>query len=168
MPPEPTVRTSSHRPRRCPSLLRPRSRAGKLQVSNMKYRKLAPHSGPSAVPSGAAPLKRMYAITFDMQTEVLRQTYPRPQSWLSAYDDIKSVLADYGFSDQQGSLYFGDAEKATPVQCVLAVQELTRRFPWFAGAVGDIRMLRIEENNDLMPAIEEMRDALAAAAEPVG
>ncbi|MFL5284565.1 MAG: recombinase family protein, partial [Rhodopila sp.] len=32
MPPEPTVRTSSHRPRRCPSLLRPRSRAGKLQA----------------------------------------------------------------------------------------------------------------------------------------
>jgi virulence-associated protein VapD len=106
--------------------------------------------------------KRMYAIAFDLQTEILRNTYPTPVSWRNAYDDIRKVLADYGFEGQQGSVYFGDAEKATPVQCVLAVQELTRRYPWFAGAVGDIRMLRIEENNDLMPAIDEIRHIMNA------
>ena len=36
----------------------------------------------------------------------------------------------------------------------VAVQDLTRKYPWFAASVEDIRMLRIEDNNDLMPAIE--------------
>ena len=33
------------------------------------------------------------------------------------------------------------------------VQALTKRYLWFRHVVSDIRMLRIEENNDLMPAI---------------
>jgi virulence-associated protein VapD len=36
---------------------------------------------------------------------------------------------------------------------VLAVQEVSKRYSWFRVAVRDIRMLRIEENNDLMPAV---------------
>jgi virulence-associated protein VapD len=36
----------------------------------------------------------------------------------------------------------------------MAVQKLTLEFEWFAPAVNDIRMLRIEDNNDLRPAIE--------------
>jgi virulence-associated protein VapD len=35
----------------------------------------------------------------------------------------------------------------------MAVQAVQKRHTWFAKAVSDIRMLRIEENNDLMPAI---------------
>ncbi len=39
------------------------------------------------------------------------------------------------------------------VTCVLAAQDLARTFPWFSKSVRDIRMLRIEELNDLMPAV---------------
>jgi virulence-associated protein VapD len=35
----------------------------------------------------------------------------------------------------------------------MAVQELVRRFYWLTASVRDIRMLRTEENNDLMPAL---------------
>jgi len=52
-----------------------------------------------------------------------------------------------------GSVYFGD-DSVDAVKCVLVVQELCAAFDWFRSAVRDIRMLRIEENNDLMPAIE--------------
>lgn len=45
------------------------------------------------------------------------------------------------------------------VTCVLAVQDLTRRLAWFRPAVRDMRMLRIEENNDLGPAIEQAAGA---------
>jgi len=31
---------------------------------------------------------------------------------------------------------------------------MARKFPWFKPAVRDIRMLRIEENNDLKSAID--------------
>ncbi len=40
------------------------------------------------------------------------------------------------------------------VTVVTATQKLTKTFPWFAASVSDIRMLRIEDNNDLHPAIE--------------
>jgi virulence-associated protein VapD len=33
--------------------------------------------------------------------------------------------------------------------------DLSRSLPWFAESVRDIRMLRIEEMNDLMPAVQQ-------------
>ena len=93
----------------------------------------------------------MYAIVFDLDTNLLRETYPS-QSWNNAYSDVRRVLEQRGFDWQQGSTYFGN-EKVTAVDCVLAVQELNRTYSWFQPSVRDIRMLRIEENNDLSPAL---------------
>lgn len=95
----------------------------------------------------------MYAITFDLEMSSLRETYHN-ESINNAYTDIRKVLVDeYGFDWQQGSVYFG-GDKVDAVMCVLAVQELANRYDWFTPSVRDIRMLRIEENNDLMPAVE--------------
>jgi virulence-associated protein VapD len=95
----------------------------------------------------------MYAITFDLEMSALRETYPN-DSYQNAYMDIRKVLIDeYGFEWQQGSVYFGNVA-VDAVSCVLAVQDLASRFDWFAPSVRDIRMLRIEENNNLMPAVE--------------
>jgi len=94
----------------------------------------------------------VYAITFDLHMETLRKTY-RNDSINNAYSDIKQVLEIYGFHRQQGSVYFGD-ETVDAVKCVLAVQDCARQHDWFAASVADIRMLRIEDNNDLGPAIE--------------
>ncbi len=41
------------------------------------------------------------------------------------------------------------------VTCVLAVMDVSATFAWFAPSVRDIRMLRIEEFNDLMPAVHQ-------------
>lgn len=90
----------------------------------------------------------MYAITFDIDTNELRAAYPNA-SYNNAYFDIRRVLtSEFGFTWRQGSVYFG-TEDITPVDCTMAVQELMRRFPWFSRSVRDIRMLKIEENNDL-------------------
>ena len=43
----------------------------------------------------------------------------------------------------------------TAVSYVLAAMDLARSLPWFAASVRDIRMLRIEELNDLMPAVQQ-------------
>lgn len=94
----------------------------------------------------------MYAITFDLDTKVLQDSYPNA-SWQNAYTDVGRVLRDHGFARQQGSVYFGD-DTVDVVRCQIAVQRLALTFPWFAPSVSDIRMLRIEDNNDLMPAIE--------------
>ncbi|MDX2308019.1 MAG: virulence factor [Hyphomicrobium sp.] len=94
----------------------------------------------------------MYAIKFDLDTKTLEETYGSG-SWRNAYSEIRGALVEHGFEWQQGSVYFG-GERVDPVTCVLAVQDLTERFTWIASSVRDIRMLRIEENNDLTPAIE--------------
>ena len=94
----------------------------------------------------------MYAIVFDLDTSTLEHTYPN-SSWRNAYADVRRVLEQRGFDWQQRSIYFGN-ERMTAVDCVLVVQELKRTYNWFQPSVRDIRMLRIEENNDLAPALE--------------
>jgi virulence-associated protein VapD len=94
----------------------------------------------------------VYAIAFDMDIEALRNNYGDPYN--NAYLEIRRVLLRHGFNWQQGSVYFG-GEAVTAVTCVLAAMDLARSLPWFAASVRDIRMLRIEELNDLMPAVQQ-------------
>lgn len=95
---------------------------------------------------------RLYAITFDMDIESLKIHYGDPSN--DAYGEIRKVLMKQGFGWQQGSVYFG-GETINAVTCVLAAIELSRTLPWFSPSVRDIRMLRIEEFNDLMPAVQQ-------------
>ncbi len=108
-----------------------------------------PQNG-STVPEG-----RMYAIAFDMDIESLRNNYGDPYN--NAYLEIRKVMEKHGFNWQQGSVYFG-GERINAVTCVLAAIDLSRSLPWFAASVRDIRMLRIEELNDLMPAVQQARE----------
>jgi virulence-associated protein VapD len=107
---------------------------------------------------------RMYAICFDLDQEALKRHYPAP-AYTHAYDDICRVLEKYGFARQQGSVYFGN-DHVTPVICVMAAQAIQRKHSWFAKVLTDIRMLRIEENNDLMPAVGEQLELFAGAPDP--
>ena len=93
----------------------------------------------------------MYAIAFDLDTAQLKQQYPN-STWQNAYNDIRGTLLSLGFNWQQESVYFGD-ERMDAVKCVLAAQTLSNTYPWFKGCVRDLRMLRIEELNDLSPAL---------------
>jgi virulence-associated protein VapD len=92
----------------------------------------------------------VYAIAFDLDTATAEKMCG--QSWRGCYEKIALVFAEFGFTRVQGSVYFGD-EATDAVHCVMAVQEADRRFSWFGRAVRDLRMLRVDEDNDLMPAI---------------
>jgi virulence-associated protein VapD len=95
---------------------------------------------------------RMYAIVFDFDTGMLEQLYPNAQC-RNAYSDVRSYLTARGFEWKQGSTYFGDPATVDAVRCVTVVQRLAAKYPWFTPSLRDIRMLRIEENNDLMMAL---------------
>jgi len=94
----------------------------------------------------------MYAIAFDMDIESLRSNYGDPYN--DAYLEIRKVLQAHGFNWQHGSVYFG-GDEINAVTCVLAAIDLAQTLPWFSASVRDIRMLRIEELNDLMPAVQQ-------------
>ena len=90
-----------------------------------------------------------YAIAFVLDADTLSKTYTRGNQ-AKAYAEIEDTLRSYGFSRQQGSVYKVDA-----VRTVMAARRLATKHVWFAASVRDIRMLRIEDDNDLMPAIQD-------------
>ena len=93
----------------------------------------------------------VYAISFDMDTSRMQELYDGT-SWRNGYTEIGNVLSEHGFTWKQGSVYFG-SEAVNAVTCVLAIQDVANKLNWFGPAVRDVRMLRIEEFNDLGPAI---------------
>ena len=97
----------------------------------------------------------MYAITFDLDTETLEKLYPT-ESWRNAYTDIRKFLEEHGFEHKQGSVYFS-VDEMDAIECVVVAQDLADTFDWFTPCLKDIRMLRIEDNNDLMPALDRKR-----------
>lgn len=98
----------------------------------------------------------MYAIVFDLDTDALKANYHN-DSYNNAYKAIGVTLASHGFKHQQGSVYFGD-DTVNAVTCVMAIMDLARNHDWFEPSVSDVRMLRIEDNNDLMPAVTSASD----------
>lgn len=94
----------------------------------------------------------VYAIAFDLDQAALAEHYSMTAS--NAYAAIRSILESRGFRNQQGSVYFADTSDIDAVHTVITVQKIAKKYDWFHKCVRDIRMLRIEDNNDLMPAIE--------------
>ena len=103
----------------------------------------------------------MYAICFDLDQDLLKRHYPNAAQ-TGAYHDIRRALEKFGFTRQQGHVYSHDIL----VTCVMAVQAVQKAYPWFGKVVSDIRMLRIEEHNDLMPAISQQELQLPTPADP--
>ncbi len=90
----------------------------------------------------------MFAIVFDLDINQLKSHYPN-DSYKNAYKLIQKELESFGFERQQDSVYYGDREKVSVVNCVLVVQLLSKKYEWFKPSVKDIRMLRIVDNDDL-------------------
>lgn len=94
--------------------------------------------------------KRVYAIAFDLDTKIAAELVTGGYHY--CYTQIKMVMAEHGFENVQGSLYFGDPDSDS-VSCFLAVRALDDKFAWFGRAVRDMRMLRVDENSDLLPLL---------------
>lgn len=129
-----------------------------MEVLERLLAEIAGQSGSLTRPFGK---HRVYAIAFDLQIDVLKRECG--ENYTNCYRDVRRVLGEAGFTGVQGSVYFGNA-RTTPVDCVLVVQRLSTELPWFAEAVRDIRMLRIEEENDLRPALPQPKLNLGLGA----
>ena len=124
--------------------------SGVNKPAAIPLRAAEPRLGHNSRARGAS--NAIYAISFDLDTKTLEDVYPG-ESWKNAYADVARFLRSRGFERQQGSVYFG-GDDVDVVSCQNAVLELTLEYDWFGPSVRDIRMLRIEENNDLMSTIE--------------
>jgi virulence-associated protein VapD len=95
---------------------------------------------------------RTYAILLVMEQNFSNNS-ETGEGLSEGFSLIADVLRLRGFKRELDGFYVGNGD-VTAVSCVLATQELRRSLPWFQGAIREIKMLRIEENNDLQPAID--------------
>jgi virulence-associated protein VapD len=95
----------------------------------------------------------MHAVVFELDTQVLQELSHNAR-YKNAHADIEKYLTSRGFEWWQGGTYFGN-DTIDAVRCVRTVQKFSAKFPWFKPAVRDIRVLRIEENNDLTIALDD-------------
>lgn len=93
---------------------------------------------------------RTYAIALDLDTKKYEDQTKKKAS--GAYPEIEKILEKHTFKKVQGTLYFGN-EITKPWSAYVAVQELTRAYSWFKESVTDIRMMRVDESNDLNEAL---------------
>lgn len=91
----------------------------------------------------------MYMISIDLDSEKLKKEY-KNESIGNAYTEIKSFLKSRGFSSRSG---FNFTTDQNAIFCILTVADLTENFDWFARSVSDVKLLRIEEETDLLPIV---------------
>ena len=90
----------------------------------------------------------MYAILINLDADSLLEH----EKQNNVNQQIKIYMIENGFIWKQGNIYFGN-ENITAVSCVVVIQKLAQKYSWFSTCVKEVRMLRIEENTDLLPAL---------------
>lgn len=91
----------------------------------------------------------MFAIAFDLNTEVLRSLYPTP-SFTNAYRDIRKKLAAHGFSKRQRTLYVGHSS-SSECTCIAALLDLNQSFSWFRPSLRDDCFLVLQDRLPTLP-----------------
>ena len=90
-----------------------------------------------------------YALSFYLDPETLGKHCSLEEA--NAY--VRQTLMSLKFTRLHGDLYLGDPN-VSPVQCVLAAQKMKALYPWFKSSVREFKMLRVEDINDMGPALE--------------
>lgn len=94
----------------------------------------------------------MYGVTFDLQTEELIRYYG--ENYKEAYKEINKVLADLGFTWQQGSFYVSEP-RSDGFNLIIMMQQTLYHIEWFRKSVRDIRAFEIHNWSDLTGFFEE-------------
>jgi virulence-associated protein VapD len=91
----------------------------------------------------------MYAISFDLNVNTL--TVVHAKGYRQAYRDIERELAAFGFRRVQQSVYLAEGARIGEVFSAL---EALKALMWFADAVTDIRVFRVEDWSDVTQQIK--------------
>ncbi len=68
----------------------------------------------------------------------------------------QAFFEENGVENKQGSVHVA-RDDVDAVECVALVQDLAETYDWFTPTLKNIRMLRIEESNDLMPILDRKK-----------
>lgn len=91
----------------------------------------------------------MFAIAFDMTVADIRKHYPKGIS--SAYTEIASKIAPFGFERVQGSVYTNRDTDMAPLWNAI---EALKALPWFRKCARDVRVFKVENWSDFTATIK--------------
>lgn len=94
----------------------------------------------------------MYAISFDMNTESLKNSYN--PNYNNAYYEIQNVLKVFGFERIQGSVYINTSSTPNNLSLVYRAIEQLKALSWFKLSVTDIRVFRVEDWSDFTEIVK--------------
>jgi virulence-associated protein VapD len=121
----------------------------------------------------------MYAITFDFDTRCLEQHFtpvddtqqldidmdiilPAGSSeqakryYPKAYTLVRRYLEQNGFEWRQGSVYFfKDRTLQDNLVVLKIIKRLAKKYPWFLDCSRDVRILKIEAENDVLAFLKD-------------
>ena len=91
----------------------------------------------------------MFAIAFDMDIKLLRNTYGGPYN--NAYYEIKIILRKYNFFNTQGSVYLTENDDMANLFSAI---EALKNTTWFKISVRDIRAFKVENWSDFTALVK--------------
>ena len=91
--------------------------------------------------------KSRKVITFDLDTQAMKQYYPS-NSWNNGYDVIKKHMKQNGFNWQQGSVYISE-KPMTHGQVQSIIREFIKKHPWINKCMRDCKEANIGRGHDL-------------------
>ena len=94
----------------------------------------------------------MFAIVFDMVVADIRKHHAKGIS--SAYTDIGTALAPFGFERVQGSVYL---TKAADLANMFDAISALRAIPWFPKCARDIRGFRVENWSNFTTSVTKFK-----------
>lgn len=93
----------------------------------------------------------MYAIVFDFDLDILKRVKD-VDGYADVFSKVKNILAVQGFTHKTGNM-FVSRESISSVDVIVIMQSISKLYPWFAPSLSQLEMYRIEEVNDLLPAM---------------
>ncbi|NIZ19092.1 hypothetical protein [Entomospira culicis] len=120
----------------------------------------------------------MYAITFDFDTACLEKHFSSDddiardldmdiilpaqttekvkRAYTKAYYLVRRYLEQNGFEWKQGSVYFYKDKSIQDNLIVLKIiRKMAKKYPWFLDCSRDVRMLKIEAENDVLAFLKD-------------
>ena len=91
----------------------------------------------------------MFVIVIDLYDEFLKN---HNEDIDGIYETIASFFDERGFTKLRDGVYLSDKD-VNAVSATVAVEELASRRKWFALTIKSAKLLRVEEESDLIDAI---------------
>lgn len=98
-------------------------------------------------------------INFDLDTEVLKEHYPKGD-WHNAYCDVRSYFEKNGFEHIQGSGYHSTKEMSE-IKAMAVIYRMTKEIPWLNYCVSVCMISDVPELYDISHVFEREAQQLS-------